>query len=165
MNDFENIEQENYTYLVTLTKELDFLCPRVQAGEGQPVEALHHIKQELQRLSITLCPSTSPEPLDDVLKQYMNTLCSAQKQTNFANTLIQDIPTFNGNVSMQLEDWLLDIETTADLSAESRTKLAQAKSKGLTCTLTTDALNLGKCWDDIKDIPHLSSATLISTHL
>ena len=62
------------------------------------------------------------------------------------NTLIQDIPIFNGNDSMQLEDWLMDIETTADLSAESRTKLAQAKSKGLTHTIITDALNLGKCW-------------------
>ena len=38
----------------------------------------------------------------------------------------------NGNDATQLEDWLVDIETTADLSAESRTKLVQAKSKGLT---------------------------------
>ena len=56
---------------------------------------------------------------------------------------------------MQLEDWLMDIETTANLSAESRTKLAQAKSKGLTRTLITEALTLGKCWGDIKDILHL----------
>ena len=60
----------------------------------------------------------------------METLCSAQKQTTFANTLIQDIPTFNGSDSMQLEDWLIDIETAADLTDESWTKLAQAKSKG-----------------------------------
>ena len=72
-----------------------------------------------------------------------------------ANTLIQDIPIFNGNDSTQLEDWLVDIETAADLSAESRTKLAQAKSKGLTCTLITEALTSGKCWDDIKDLLHL----------
>ena len=85
----------------------------------------------------------------------MQTLCSAQKQTNFANTLIQDIPIFNGNNSTQLEDWLVDIEIAANLSAESRTKLAQAKSKGLTHTLITEALNSGKCWDDIKDLLHL----------
>ena len=48
-----------------------------------------------------------------------------------------------------------DIETTADLSAESRTELAQTKSKGLTCTLIAEALTSGKCWDDIKDILHL----------
>ena len=41
--------------------------------------------------------------------------------------LIQDIPTFNGSDSTQLEDWLVDIETAANLTDESRTKLAQAK--------------------------------------
>ena len=46
----------------------------------------------------------------------------------------------------------MDIETTANLSAESRTKLAQAKSKGLTHTLITEALISGKHWDDIKNI-------------
>ena len=71
-------------------------------------------------------------PLEDILKQYRDTLCSAQKQTNFTNTLIQDIPIFNGNDGTQFEDWLVGIETASDLSAESRTKLAQAKSKGLT---------------------------------
>ena len=59
----------------------------------------------------------------------METLCSVQKQTNFSNILIQEIPIFNGNDSMQLEDWLVDIKTAADLTAESRTKLVQAKSK------------------------------------
>ena len=38
---------------------------------------------------------------------------------------------------------------------ESRTKLAQAKSKGLTCTLITEALTSGKCWEEIKDLLHL----------
>ena len=85
----------------------------------------------------------------------METLCSAQKQTNFANTLIQDIPIFNGNNSTQLEDWLVDIETSADLTVESRTKLAQAKSKGLTHTLITEVLTSGKCWDGIKDLLHM----------
>ena len=47
----------------------------------------------------------------------------------------------------------MDIETAANLSAESRTKTCpQAKSKGLTHTLITEALTSGKCWDDIKDI-------------
>ena len=62
-----------------------------------------------------------------VLQQYMETLCSAQKQTTFVNVLIQDIPTFNGCYSMQVEDWLVDIETTANLTDESWTKLVQAK--------------------------------------
>ena len=80
----------------------------------------------------------------------METLCTAQKKTNFTNTLIQDIPTFNGSDSMQLEDWLVDIETTANLTDESRTKLAQAKSKGLTHPLITEALTLGKIWKKLR---------------
>ena len=67
----------------------------------------------------------------------MQTLCSAKKQTTLANTVIQDIPTFNGSDLMQLEDWLVDSETAADMTDESRTKLAQAKSKGLTHTFIT----------------------------
>ena len=50
------------------------------------------------------------------------------------------------------EDWLVDIGTAANLSAESRTKLAQAKSKGLTHTLATEALTSGQCWDYMKDL-------------
>ena len=99
------------------------------------MEAINHIEFELHRLSLALCSSSPPEPLDDVLQQYTETLCSAQKQTTFAHTLIQDITTFNGSDSTQLGDWLVDIETTADLTYESRTKLAKAKSKGLTHTL------------------------------
>ena len=79
--DFETIEVENHANLATLIWELDDLCHRVQAGEGQPVEALHHIQHKLQKLSTALCPSAPLEPLDDVLQQYMETSCSAQKQT------------------------------------------------------------------------------------
>ena len=43
MDNFENVEQENHTNLATLTWELDNLHHRVQAGEGQPMEALHCI--------------------------------------------------------------------------------------------------------------------------
>ena len=76
------------------------------------------------------------------------------------NTLIRDIPTFNGSDSTQLEDWLVDIGTTADLTDESRTKLAQAKSKGLTHTLITEALTSGKCWEEINDLLHLKICNL-----
>ena len=74
---------------------------------------------------------------------------------HFCKPLIQDIPTFNGSDLAQLEDWLTDIETTADLTDENRTKLAQVKSKGLTYTLITEALALGKNWEEIKDSLHL----------
>ena len=38
---------------------------------------------------------------------------------------------FNSNDSSQLQDWFIDIETALDLTGKSRTKLEQAKSKGL----------------------------------
>ena len=62
---------------------------------------------------------------------------------------------FNGSDSMQLEDWLVDVETVANLTDESRAKLAQAKSKGLIHTLIMEALTSGKCWEEIKDLLHL----------
>ena len=58
---------------------------------------------------------------------------------------------FNGHDTTHLEDWLVDIET----AAESRTKLALAKSKGLTHTLITEAITSGKSWDNIKDLLQL----------
>ena len=79
-DDFENVEQGNHTSLAAITRELDDLCHRFQAGEGQPMDVLHHIEHKIQRLSIALCPSVPLEPLDDVLRQYTDTLCSAQNR-------------------------------------------------------------------------------------
>ena len=104
------MQHENHTTLKALTKKLDNLQHRVEYAEGQTMEDINHLECELHRLSLTLQPSVPPEPLDEVLQQYTETLCSAQKQTTFANTLIQDIPPFNGSESAQLEDWLIDIE-------------------------------------------------------
>ena len=67
---------------------------------------------------------------------------------------------FNGSDSSQLEDWLVDVETTANLTSESRTKLAQAKSKDLTHTLITEVHNSNKCWEEIKDVLHLKICKL-----
>ena len=110
--------------------------------------------------TLALCPWALQESLDEVLQQYTETLCTAQKQTTFANTLLHDIMIFNGSDSSQLEDWLVDVETTTDLTSESRTKLAQAKSKGLTCTLITEAHNFDKCWEEIKDLLYLKFCNL-----
>ena len=119
------------------------------------METLNCIEHELQRLSISLNPPAPTEPLGEVIKHYMNTLCSTQKQTNLTNSLLQDTLVFNGHDTTHLGDWLVDIETAADLTAESRTKLAQAKSKSLTHTLITEAITSGRYWDDIKDLLQL----------
>ena len=138
--------------MTTITRELDDLSQQVQTEEGQASEALNHIELELQRLSISHNPPAPTEPLGELIRHYTNTLCSAQKQTNLTNSLLQDISVFNGHNATQLEDWPVDIETAADLPVESRTKFAQAKSKGLTCTLISEAMTSGKSWDDIKNL-------------
>ena len=93
------------------------------------------------------------EPIGEVLNKYTDTLCSTQKKTSLESSLLQDIPTLNGTDSSQLEDWLTDIETASELMTESRTKLAQAKSRGLVRTLILEALTLHKTWEEIKDSP------------
>ena len=133
---------------------------KVEAIKGEPTEAINHLECELHRLTLALCPSVPPEPLDEVLQQYTKTFCTAQKQTTFANMLLQYITIFNGSDSSQLEDWLIDVETTANFTGESRTKLTQAKSKGLTHTLIMEALNLDKSWEEIKDLLHLKLCNL-----
>ena len=49
----------------------------------------------------------------------------------------------------------MEIETTANLTDEGMTKLAQAKAKGLTHTLRREALTSGKCWEEIKDLLYI----------
>ena len=117
------------------------------------MNAIKQLEQKLNQLAITLCPPT--EPIGEVLNKYTHTLCNAQKKTSLENLLLQDIPILNGNDSSQLEDWLTDIETASELTGESRTKLAQAKSRGLVRRLISEALTLNKTWEDIKDSLHL----------
>ena len=103
------------------------------------------MKLKLNQLTLTLClPS---EPIEEVLDKYTDTLCNKQKKTSLESSLLQDIPTLNGQDSSQVEDWLTDIETTSELTGNSRTKLAQAKSRGLVRTLISEAStsqNLGR---------------------
>ena len=89
--------------------------------------------------------------IEQVLGKYTKTVCTTQKKTSLESSLLQDIPTLNGQDSSQLEDWLIDIETASELTGESRTKIAQAKSKGLVRTLISEALTAQKTWEEIKD--------------
>ena len=144
VNDFENIEPDHHARLRDLTHEIDHLQQNVKANKTKPMDAITHLECKLNRLTLTLCPSTLAEPLDEVLQQYTDTLCTAQKKMSFVNTLLQDIVIFNGNDSSQLKDWFIDIQTASDLTGKCRTKLAQAKSKGLIGTLISEAVSSNK---------------------
>ena len=120
------------------------------------------LEQRLNRLTLTLCHSN--DTIENVLDKYTKTLCTAQKITSLESSLLQDIPTLNGQDSSQFEDWLMDIETVSELTGESRTNLAQAKSKGLVRTLISEALTAQKNWEEIKDSLQLKYQTQIFIH-
>ena len=107
------------------------------------------MEQKLNQLTLTIHPLL--EPIEEVLDKNTDTLCNAQKKTSLESFLLQDIPTLNGQDSSQLEDWLTDIEMASELTGESRTKLALAKSRGLVRTLISEALTAQKTWEEIKD--------------
>ena len=153
VNDQEHIEFNPPVALKHLTCKMEQLRQTVEDKGNDPMDAIKHLEHKLNQLAITLHPST--EPIGEVLNKYTDTLCTAQKKTSLENSLLQDIPILNGNDSSQLEDWLTDIETASELTGESRTKLVQAKSRGLVRTLISEALTLHKTWEDIKDSLHL----------
>ena len=116
------------------------------------------IECELQNLLIALHPPpplTPTEPFREVIWQYTDTVCTTQKQSNLTNSLLQDIAVFNEHDSTKLEEWLMDIDTAADLTSESRAKLTKVKLRGLTCTLVTEAITSDKSLDEIKDLLQL----------
>ena len=67
----------------------------------------------------------------------------------------RDITMFDGWDTSKLQDWLSDIETTADILKESHAHLGKAKSQVLTHNHVCKALKAWKSWDDIWDILHL----------
>ena len=133
--------------------ETTYMKQFIEEKFNEPREAIHEIEQRLNNLTLALCHQNIP--LENVLDRYTETLCIALKKTSLESSLLQGKPILNGQDSSQLEDWLTDIETASELTGEGRTKLAQAKSRGLVRTLITEALIAQKSWEDIKDSLHL----------
>ena len=103
------------------------------------MDAISYLECRLNQLAITFHPPMPAEPIGEVLNKDTDTLCNAQKKMSFVNSVLQDITVLNKKDASKLEDWLTDIEATSDLTGKSRTKLAQAKSKGLIRTLISEA--------------------------
>ena len=121
----DNFQDENIVQqLICKTKQLR---QAIEDRDNDPRDTIYRLEQRLNQLTLTLCPPS--EPIEDVLDKYTETLCTTQKKTSLESSLLQGIPTLNGQDSSQLEDWLTDIETASELTGESRTKIAQAKSE------------------------------------
>ena len=154
--DVDNIsedESQDEDLIRQLLHKTAHLKQFVEDRDNEPRDAIHDLEERLNELTLTLhCLDT---PIENVLDRYTKTLCTAQKKTSLESSLLQDIPILNGQDSSQLEDWLTDIETASELTGKSRTKLAQAKSRGLVRTLISKALTAQKSWEEIKDSLHL----------
>ena len=148
----EGESQDEDPFKQVLT-ETAYIKQFVEEKINEPREAIHKIEQRLNDLTLALCHQNTP--IEHVLDRYTETLCSVQKKTSLESSLLQDVPILNGQDSSQLEDWLTDIETASELTGKGRTKLAQAKCRGLVRTLITEALIAQKSWEEIKDTLHL----------
>ena len=157
INDLENTEPDHQAGLRDLSHEIEQLWQTIETTDNDPMDAISHLECKHNQLVLTLHLPMPSEPTEEVLHQYTNTLCNAQKKMSFVNSLLQNITILDGNDSSQLEDWLTEIKTASDLTGKSRTKLAQAKSKGLIRTLISEALTSIKTWDEIKDPLHLKN--------
>ena len=145
--DIDNDSQDNFqedNIIQQLICEMEQLRQTIEDRDNNPRDVIHQLEQKLNQLTLTLQPP--PEHIEEVLDNYTDTLCNAQKKTSLESSLLQDIPTLNGQDSSQLEDWLTDIEMASELTGESRTKLAQAKSRGLVRTLISEDLTSQKTW-------------------
>ena len=150
--DLDNDSQDNSqdeNIITQLIHETEQLRQAIDDRDNDPREAIHQLEQRFNRFMLTL--HRSSDPIEEVLDKYTETLCTAQKKMSLESSLLQDIPTLNGQDSSQLEDWLTDIEMASEWTGESRTKIAQAKSKGLVRTLISEALTAQKTWEEIKD--------------
>ena len=127
----------------------EYLKQVVEDKNNEPREAIQDLEQRLNDLTLALCHQNNS--IENMLDRYTETLCTAQKKTSLESSLLQDIPILNGQDPSQLEDWLTDVETASELTGKSRTKLAQAKSRGLVRTLITEATIAEKTWEEIKD--------------
>ena len=102
-----NLPPNSQAYLHIFAREMYSLQQCIEAREGHPAEGLEgidHQEQELQTFSLTLCTlltstPTPTEPFEDVVCQYTDTLCIAQKQTHLTNFLLQNIAIFNNHDS------------------------------------------------------------------
>ena len=68
---------EQNEQLKDLTNTVDDLRHHLNATNEECREAISRLEHELNRLTLTLCPSAPPEPIDDLLQQYTETLCTA----------------------------------------------------------------------------------------
>ena len=114
--DLDNTSQDEFqdeNIVQNLLCKTECLKQAIEDRDNDPREAIQQLEQRLNRLTLTLHPSS--DPIEQVLGKYTETLRTAQKKMSLESSLLQDSPTLNGQDFSQLEDWLMDIETASEL--------------------------------------------------
>ena len=96
MATFQFASLKSTAYQLTSTAELIQLTDKLQ-----------HLTMMLQ---LHLAPQPSEESVHRTTQAYIDTLCATQRESNLTMTMLQDIPTFDGQDSSKLEDWFMDIK-------------------------------------------------------
>ena len=92
--DLDNVSQDesqDENIVKNLLHETECLKQAIEDRDNDPREAIHQLEQGLNRLTLTLCPSSGP--IEEVSDKYTKTLCMAQNKTSLESSLLQDIPT------------------------------------------------------------------------
>ena len=95
--DLDNVSQDDFqdeNIVQNLLCKTEHLKQAIQDRDNDPRKAIHQLEQRLNRLTLTLHPSSGP--IEEMLDKYTETLCTAQKKTSLESSLLQDIPTLNG---------------------------------------------------------------------
>ena len=118
--DVDKISEDDFqdeNIVQTLLCKTECLKQVIEDRDNDPREAIHELEKWLNRSTLTL--HHSDDAIENMLDRYTKTLCTAQKKTSLESSLLQDIPTLNGQDSSQLEDWLTDIDTASELTGEN----------------------------------------------
>ena len=101
--DLDNASQGDFQdeiIVQNLLHKTEHLKQAIEDRDNDPREGIQQLEQRLNRLTLTLYPSS--DPIEQVLGKYTKTLCTTQKKTSLESSLLQDIPTLNGQDSSKL---------------------------------------------------------------
>ena len=91
LDDASQDDFPNENIIQNLLCKTKCLKQAVEDRDNDPREAIQQLEQRLNRLTLTLHPSS--DPIEQVLGKYTETLCTTQKKTSLESSLLQDIPT------------------------------------------------------------------------
>ena len=97
VNNVSEYEFQDENIVQKLLCKTECLKQVVEDRDNDPREVINDLEQRLHRLTLTLYHLDAP--IENVLDRYTETLCTSKKKTSLERSLLQDIPTLNGQDS------------------------------------------------------------------